>query len=123
MQKYTTIIQELIALIDVTGQGASDATLGQSIRVLGLVSRMKEEASEQRAILTYGLLVGQLSPNELTALNSALSEQQSNLAVVRHHSQHRAAQPVEQQRVHLLCLPGQRPGNPGHHHRAADPTR
>ncbi len=80
VQKYSTIIQQLIALIDVTGQGASDATLGQAIRVLGLVSRMKEQASQQRAILTYGLLVGQLSPNEQTALNSALSEQQSNLA-------------------------------------------
>ena len=41
-----------------TGQGASDATLGQAIRVLGLVSRMKEEASEQRADLTLGLLQG-----------------------------------------------------------------
>ena len=80
VQKYSTIIQQLIALIDVTGQGASDATLGQAIRVLGLVSRMKEQASQQRAILTYGLLAGQLSPNEQTALNSALSEQQSNLA-------------------------------------------
>ncbi len=80
VQKYTTIIQDLIALIDVTGQGTSDATLGQAIRVLGLVSRMQEEASEQRAILAEGLLVGQLSPNELTALNSALAEQQSNLS-------------------------------------------
>ncbi len=80
VQKYTTIIQQLIALIDVTGQGASDATLGQAIRVLGLVSRMKEQASQQRAILTYGLLVGQLSPTEQLALNSALSDQQSNLA-------------------------------------------
>jgi signal transduction histidine kinase len=80
VQKYATIIQQLLGLIDVTGQGASDATLGQAIRVLGLVSRMKEQASEQRAILTYGLLVTQLSPNELTALNSAVAEQQSNLA-------------------------------------------
>ena len=80
VQKYATIIQQLLGLIDVTGQGASDATLGQAIRVLGLVSRMKEQASEQRAILTYGLLVGQLSPNELTALNSAVAEQASNLA-------------------------------------------
>ncbi len=80
VQRYTTIIQQLIALIDVTGQGASDATLGQAIRVLGLVSRMKEEASQQRAILTEGLQTGQLSPNELTALNSAISQQQSNLA-------------------------------------------
>ena len=80
VQKYTTILQELISLIDVTGQGTSDATLGQAIRVLGLVSRMKEEASEQRAILTYALLIQQLSPNALTSLNSALAEQQSNLA-------------------------------------------
>ena len=80
VQKYTTIIQQLIALIDVTGQGASDATLGQAIRVLGLVSRMKEQASQQRAILTYGLLVGHLSPTEQLALNSALSDQQGNLA-------------------------------------------
>jgi len=80
VQKYATIIPQLLGLIHVTGQGASDATLGQAIRVLGLVSRMKEEASQQRAILTEGLQVGQLSPNELTALNSALSQQQSNLA-------------------------------------------
>jgi signal transduction histidine kinase len=80
VQKYATIIQQLLGLIDVTGQGTSDATLGQAIRVLGLVSRMKEEASEQRAILTYGLLFGQLSPNQLTALNSAVAEQASNLA-------------------------------------------
>ncbi len=80
VQKYTTLIQQLLAVIDVTGQGASDATLGQAIRVLGLVSRMKEQASQQRAILTYGLLALQLSPNEQLALNSALSDQQSNLA-------------------------------------------
>ena len=78
--KYATIINDLIALIDVTGQGASDATLAQSIRVLGLVSRMKEEASEQRADLSLGLLQGSLSPTELNALNSAISEQASNLA-------------------------------------------
>ncbi len=63
-----------------TGQGASDATLAQAIRVLGLVSRMKEEASEQRADPHLGLLQGSLSPNELTALNSAVAEQASNLA-------------------------------------------
>jgi len=63
----------------VTGQGASDATLAQAIRVLGLVSRMKEQASEQRGILTAGLLSTKVSANELSALNAALSEQQSNL--------------------------------------------
>jgi signal transduction histidine kinase len=78
--KYATIIDDLVALIDVTGQGTSDAALGQAIRVLGLVSRMKEEASEQRADLSLGLLQGSLSPMELSALNSAIAEQASNLA-------------------------------------------
>jgi signal transduction histidine kinase len=79
VQKYTQLIDDLLALIDVTGQGASDATLAQAIRVLGLVSRMKEQASEQRGILTAGLLTHRLSANELSALNAASSEQQSNL--------------------------------------------
>jgi len=79
VQKYTQLINDLLALIDVTGQGASDATLAQAIRVLGLVSRMKEQASEQRGILSAGLLSHRLSANELSALSAALSEQQSNL--------------------------------------------
>ncbi|HEY9242896.1 MAG TPA: nitrate- and nitrite sensing domain-containing protein [Streptosporangiaceae bacterium] len=79
VQKYTGLIDDLLALIDVTGQGTNDATLGQDIRVLGLVSREKEQASEQRAILAIGLLTGQLTANQLSSLNAALSEQQSNL--------------------------------------------
>ena len=79
VEKYTGLIDNLLGLIDVTGQGTSDATLAQSIRALSLVSRMKEEASEQRGILTAGLLSGQLTSNELSALNAAVSEQQSNL--------------------------------------------
>ncbi len=79
VQKYTQMLDSLLALIDVTGQGASDATLGQAIRVLGLVSRMKEEASQQRGILAAGLLQKELGANELNALISAESQQQSNL--------------------------------------------
>ncbi len=79
VQRYTQLIDNLLALVDVTGQGTSDATLSQDIRVLGLVTRMAEEASEQRGILTAGLLQRQLTSNELTALNAAVSEQASNL--------------------------------------------
>ena len=117
VQKYATVIEELLGLIDVTGQGASDATLGQAIRVLGLVSRMKEEASEQRAILTYGLLVSQLNPNELTALNSAVVGAGEQPGLVQLHGQRGPAQRVEQQRGHVLRVRGQRRGNPGDHHR------
>jgi signal transduction histidine kinase len=79
VQKYTQLLNGLLGLIDVTGQGTSDATLAQAIRVLGLVSRMKEQASEQRGILAAGLLQKRLTANELTTLNAAQSEQQSNL--------------------------------------------
>jgi signal transduction histidine kinase len=79
VQKYTQLIQDLQALEAETSQGSSDATLSQTVRVLGLVSTMKEEASEQRAILTGALLQGQLTAGELSALDAALADQQSNL--------------------------------------------
>ena len=78
VQKYTKGISDLLALASVTAQGASDPALGQFVQVLGQVSLMKEEASEQRAILTAGLIQQSLSPAELAALNSAQSLQQSN---------------------------------------------
>ncbi|MBO0786210.1 MAG: nitrate- and nitrite sensing domain-containing protein, partial [Actinobacteria bacterium] len=79
VQKYRDVINDLVVLENETAQGASDATLNQTVRVLGLVSLMKEEASEQRAILTAGLIQHQLTPAEVTALSGAQSLQQSNL--------------------------------------------
>jgi signal transduction histidine kinase len=79
VQKYTELIQDLQVLEGETSQGSSDATLSQTVRVLGLVSTMKEEASEQRAILTGALLRAQLTTAELTALNSAIADQAGNL--------------------------------------------
>jgi hypothetical protein len=79
VQKYTQMINDLLAVIDVTAQGASDAALAQTIRVLGLVSRMQEQASEQRGILVAGLLQHQLDANQMAALTAAQSEQLSNL--------------------------------------------
>jgi signal transduction histidine kinase len=79
VQKYAQLINDLLVLENETAQGASDATLSQTVRVLGLVSLMKEEASEQRAILAAALIQHKLPPSELTALNNAASLQQSNL--------------------------------------------
>jgi signal transduction histidine kinase len=79
VQKYTQLIEDLQAVEAETSQGSGDATLSQTVRVLGLVSSMTEEASEQRAILTGALLQGQLGAVALSALNSALADQQSNL--------------------------------------------
>ncbi|MGE5131651.1 MAG: nitrate- and nitrite sensing domain-containing protein [Gemmatimonadota bacterium] len=77
--KYATVINDLLALEAETAQGTGDATLSQTVRVLGLVSLMKEQASEQRAILTGALIRGVMLNNELQALNNAEGLQSSDL--------------------------------------------
>jgi signal transduction histidine kinase len=79
VQKYAGIISDLLVLEQNTAQGASDATLAQEVRVLGLVSRMKEDASQQRAILTSALIQHTLDPAARTALQNAQTDQNSNL--------------------------------------------
>jgi len=76
-QKYTDLIDKLIVIDDQTAQGTGDPVLAQTAGVLGLVSRMKEAASEQRAMLAAALLQGKLSPAEASALNAAQASQQS----------------------------------------------
>src|SRR5215472_5287229 len=80
VRKYSDLIDDLLVLEDATSQGASDATLAQGVRVLGLVSHMKEDASEQRAILAAALIQGSLSAEALDALTTAQSDQAANLA-------------------------------------------
>src|SRR5262249_3987680 len=80
VQKDAGIISDLPVLGQNTAQGASDATLAQDGRVLGLVSRMKEDASQQRAILTAALLQHTLDPAARTALQNAQTDQNANLS-------------------------------------------
>jgi hypothetical protein len=77
-QKYADGIADLLALLDATAQGVSDAQLAQTVQVLSLVSQMKAQASEQRAILTAALIRGALLTNEMQALTSAQSLQASD---------------------------------------------
>ncbi len=79
VQKYTDLIDDLLVLEDATAQGANDPPLAQSVRVLGLVSHMKEEASQQRAILAAALIQHSMSPAELQALTTAHSDQDADL--------------------------------------------
>jgi signal transduction histidine kinase len=80
VQKYSNLINDLLVLEDATSQGASDATLAQGVRVLSLVSHMKEDASEQRAILAAALIQRSLTSDALAALTTAQSDQAANLA-------------------------------------------
>jgi signal transduction histidine kinase len=80
VRKYSNLVDDLLVLEDATSQGASDATLAQGVRVLGLVSHMKEDASEQRAILAAALIQHSLTTEALDALTTAQSDQAANLA-------------------------------------------
>ena len=85
IQEYTDTINAVLALNNEVALGSNDAALASSVRSLGLVSEMKEEASEQGAILTSALtptLVGQGSfgPDKLSAIAAAEADQNSNLA-------------------------------------------
>jgi signal transduction histidine kinase len=80
VQKYSGIVGDLLVLEQNTSAGASDGTLSQAVRQLGLVSRMKEDASEQRAILTAALIQQRLDPAARTALQNAQSDQAASLS-------------------------------------------
>jgi signal transduction histidine kinase len=82
--EYTTAIDALLAVESQIAVGSSDSTLAGSVRVLGLISSMKEEASEQQAYLTSALQsdlisLGQFGPNLQSALTDAQAQQQGDL--------------------------------------------
>ncbi len=79
VHKYADLINNLLVIDDQTAQGTGDPVLSQTVAVLGLASRMKEEASEQRAILAAALLQGNLTQLEVSALNTAQANQASGL--------------------------------------------
>ena len=87
IQEYTDKINTLLALADQVAVGSSDSTLADSVRATGLVSAMKEEASEQQALITaaqssslIGLSSTGFAPGIQAAITTAEAEQQANEA-------------------------------------------
>jgi signal transduction histidine kinase len=87
IQEYANTIDTLLALDDQVAVGSNDSTLAGTARVVGLVSAIKEEASEQQAILTsavnfnlVGINAGQFGPAVQAAITDAEAEQQGNQA-------------------------------------------
>ena len=82
---YDTVITQLLALENEVSAGSKDASLADTVQVTSLISSMKEEASEQQAIVTSALRpsqqgAGQLSSESLTVLNEESAEQTANLS-------------------------------------------
>jgi signal transduction histidine kinase len=84
IKEYATAISSLLAVESQIAVGSSDSSLAGEVRVLGLVSSMKEEASQQQALLTSALRpdlvsLGQFGPTQQVALTDAQAQQQGNL--------------------------------------------
>jgi signal transduction histidine kinase len=83
IEAYTKAINALLAFGNQIAVGSSDSALADSVRVLSLVSAMKEEASEQQAILTTALQndllsLGTFGTDQQKQINNALAEQNGN---------------------------------------------
>src|SRR6201994_4085457 len=85
IKEYATAISDLLAAESQIAVGSGDSNLAGEVRVLGLVSSMKEEASQQQALLTSALRpdlvsLGQFGPAQQAALTDAQAQQQGNLS-------------------------------------------
>ncbi len=85
IQKYSTTISHLLALENEMAAGSNDAALADGVRALTLISGMKEQVSQEQAILTSALSpdligAGMFVPAQLTAIESAQAEQGADLS-------------------------------------------
>jgi signal transduction histidine kinase len=80
---YAESIDDLFALNDEIAQGSADSTLEDSVRTLGSLSRMAEDAATQRALLYAALTERRFEPGALQDLIAAQAAQASDLTSFR----------------------------------------
>src|SRR5207344_2653426 len=78
---YALATADLFALNDDIAQQAGSSALVGRVRALGSLSRMKEQASLQRAILEAALVTGQFEPGTLNALITAQALEQRSVVL------------------------------------------
>jgi signal transduction histidine kinase len=77
---YSLAMTDLFTLDDDIAQEGGNAALIGTVRALGSLSRMKDQASQQRAILATAFAAGQFEPGVLNDLTAAQAQQASDLA-------------------------------------------
>ena len=80
---YSAATAGLLPVNDGIADLSGNPALITSVRALGSLSRMKDQASEQQAILGAALAEGHFEPGALTALTTAQAQQASDLASFR----------------------------------------
>jgi signal transduction histidine kinase len=80
---YSAAAAGLFPLNDGVADQSGNSVLIASVRALGALSRMADQASQQQAILGAALTEGRFGPGELAALTTAQAQQASDLASFR----------------------------------------
>lgn len=80
---YSAAAGGLFPVNDGIADASGNATLINSVRALGSLSRMIDHAAQQQAILSAALAEGRFGPGALTALTTAQARQASDLASFR----------------------------------------
>jgi hypothetical protein len=80
---YSAAISGLFPVTDGIADLSGNSTLMTSVRALGSLSRMINQASQQQAILNVALAEGRFAPGMLSALTAAQAQQASDLASFR----------------------------------------
>jgi len=83
---YGAVIDDMIALADEVAQGVSDAQLTSDVRTFNELALIKEQVSQQRALLNYGfenpeMSPGQSSPDQTYVSMSLLNAQGNAITV------------------------------------------
>jgi signal transduction histidine kinase len=80
---YTSDIEELLGIDEDIALDSGDPSLASSVRALTVISRIEEEASEQRAYLAYAFTQGSFGPHVLSSLTSAQAEMTDNISAFK----------------------------------------
>jgi signal transduction histidine kinase len=80
---YSAAIAGLFPVIDSIADPSGNSVLITSVRALGSLSRMKDQAAQQQAVLGTSLAAGHFAPGALTALTVAQAQEASDLASFR----------------------------------------
>ena len=80
---YSVAVASLLPANDGIADASGDSTLIDSVRALGSLARMQDQAAQQQAILAMALAGGHFGPDTRTALMTAQAQQASDLASFR----------------------------------------
>jgi signal transduction histidine kinase len=83
INSYSAAAADLLPVNDGIADLSGNSALITSVRALGSLSRMKDQASEQQALLGAALAEGHFEPGALTALTTAQAQQASDLVSFR----------------------------------------